>query len=256
VKTLHRVTRLFRHLRSALEAEFGFSLTFDDLAELLDERRSTLGNWSNGDGFPSAETLLRMLELVPVRSRQTIFEAGPCCRPCPTLDDARLSHDPIAVSQLRRLLLGRGTVLVEGDQDHVVTYTVTALGHSYLRLHQAIQRVRGVDSHVPDWFVPVPGVVYLQHDVAPAEVRDTAKKTIADIHPGRTALVIFNRIGDVPEIWDFISTAAKNVLVILGEVSRPEALRRTRAVPPPIHVVRVRLEPGKSERIHVQLHRV
>jgi hypothetical protein len=254
-----RVTRLLNHLRSAIEVEFGRSLIYEELTELLGEPKSTLGNWFNGDGCPSPELLVRMLELLPVPVRQGIMEARRYFRSCPTLEHARLSHDPVAVSRIQSILReGRGTTLVHGDQDHVVTFVATALGHSLLRLRSKTCRIRGLDSHPADWFVPVPGVAYLQNGVRPQEVQQAAKRIIGEIRPGQAAMVLLNGLGPgvLEEVEEGVSTLARTSLVVVGEVTRTGAPPRTRSAPPPFHWVRVRLEPGRGERILAEVQLV
>jgi hypothetical protein len=172
-------------------------------------------------------------------------------RTCPTLEHARLSHDPVAVSRIQSILReGRGTTLVHGDQDHVVTFVGTALGHSLLRLRSKACRIRGLDSHPADWFVPVPGVAYLQNGVRPQEVQQAAKRIIGEIRPGQAAMVLLNGLGpELEEVEESVSTLARTSLVVLGEVTRLEAPPRIRSDALPFHWVRVRLEPAKGDRI-------
>ena len=157
---LSRSSLLLRSLRALIEGGWGRTLTFEDLSRLTNQPKSTLCNWFNGEGEPSSETLLRLLELVPDAKRYTGLGKPPFCRTCPQIDHPSLAHDPVATSYLRAIISEiKGVTFVQGERDALVTFVATALGRHVSVDSRSPRQVVGIDVHAPDWFVPVPGLV-------------------------------------------------------------------------------------------------
>lgn len=168
---LPRATKLLRKLRAAAEVSFGRSLTYDELSDYTGEARSTLGRWFNGDGDPSPEILLRLLELTSEKNRHEIMDKPPFCRVHPRIDHPYLEQDSVATSILGDIVSNlTGLTLVQGDTDASATFVATAIAHSARMMGTHSQEVVGLDIHKPDWFVPIPGVQYLNALLPPAAI--------------------------------------------------------------------------------------
>jgi len=100
-----------------------------------------------------------MLEILPTSLRSQILDEPAVSRCYPTLEHPRLAHDQVKVSCLKTILSKtKGITLVQGERETLVTFLLTALGHSGRVLSTNYREVLGLDSHAPDWFVPIPGV--------------------------------------------------------------------------------------------------
>ena len=252
---LHRVTLLLRRLRAGLEKDLGHPLTYDDLSELVGEPRSTLGNWFNGDGLPSTETILRVLELLPTSEKHQILESLPFCRAFPTLDHPHLAHDPAAVSHLQTLLARSNcTTLVHGTQDQAVTFVIAALGHSFRNLRQGRSFLRGLDRHRPDWFVPVSGVTYLDNLPRKEQLAAEAEKLLRKTAPTSGSLILVNGVwSQLPAMHEAFATLSRTNHVVLGELTRSATSTSPAMVPSPAYVVTVRQNGTNGQRIYLEV---
>lgn len=168
---LPRATKLLRKLRAAAELTFGRTLTYDELSDYTGEARSTLGRWFNGDGDPSPEIILRLLELTSEKNRHEMMDKAPFCRVHPRIDHPFLEQDPVATSILGNLVSNSiGLTLVQGETEAAATFVATAIGHSARILGNHSREVMGIDVHNPDWFVPIPGLQYLNGLLAPGAI--------------------------------------------------------------------------------------
>jgi len=188
-----RTTLLLRALRAAIEGSIGHQLSFDELSYITGEAKSTLSNWFAGEGNPSMETMLRLIERVPVAQRHHVLDLPPITRCYPTLSHPRLSHDPVAVSQLRAILTqSTGTTVVHSARAELVTFAVAALGHTYYNLNPRAQAIRGLSAHRPDWFIQVPGVDHLNNIQSPEKVRTEIASKWSSLIEVKAGLFLFN----------------------------------------------------------------
>jgi hypothetical protein len=176
-----------------VEATAGHSLIYDELAILTNEPRSTLGRWFNGDGEPSSECLLRLLELSSESRRREIMDKPPFCRVYPRLEHPWLAHDPATLSHLRTIVsTSTGITLIRGDDESRVTFLITALGHAARDLPNLGRKVGGLDIHEPDWFVPVPEITYLNNQLHPSQIREELDRLRPKIISSKGSFLILN----------------------------------------------------------------
>lgn len=251
---LSRGTLLFRRLRSALEGFARRQFRYEDLAELIGEPKSTLCNWNNGDGQPASEALLRVLELLPPARRNEILAELPFCRSFPTIEHPRISHDPVASSFLTTMLSNqKGMSIVYGDRDALNTFVATAMGHSFLLLAGNRGQVAGLDIHAPDWFVPVPGVTYLNNVSQPSRIRQEFETAWPQFCTLKPKLVILNGFwATLPELKLGTCELAKSCHLIVTDVLQTK-IADLPSLPAPAQLVRVAQDGRDSERIRLDI---
>jgi hypothetical protein len=249
---LQRGTLLLRRLRAALDGISGRSLTYEDLSELTGEGKSTLGNWINGEGQPSPEVLLRMMEMLPRSTRDQILSDPDFCRCHPTLEHPRLSHDRVTVSFLKTIISKReGITLVQGEREILTTFVITALGHSCRILSTTGREILGLDSHAPDWFVPVPGVTYIENILSTQRLHEEFEKAWPRISSYKGTLVILNGgWAQLPAFFDRARLLARNCHVIFSDKLRP---RHALSGNLSIHIITVAPERAQSEQIKAEI---
>ena len=176
--------------------------TFAEIEKWTDVPENTARGWFADQGNPTAEFLLGLLERVPEGARPGILDEF--CRVYPTLQHPRLSGDRTILSRLTTLLAQpRGFTYLQGGNDEARTFVATALGHSFLSLTQPPRRVLGVDVHACDWFIPVPGVVYLENLFQPEELRRAVQQAWPQTRGEEAALVIMNGLWSaIPEVQE------------------------------------------------------
>ena len=252
---LSRATLLYRRLRSALEAVASRGLTYEDLAELTGEARTTLCNWYNGDGQPSAELLLSLLEFLPAPQRSEIFAELPFCRCFPTLQNPRLAHDPVAVSVLKTIVgFEAGITLVRGQNDDLNTFVITALGHSFGQAQHHRGRICGLDIHNPDWFVPLPNVTYLNNAVTPAQIRMAAEKVWPALNDLKRGMIVLNGTWThLPDLANKTRAMSADCHVLATELSRPKTISPS-SLTSGMRVVTVTNAARDSDNIHVEVY--
>lgn len=251
---LSRATLLFRRLRSALEGVARRQFRYEDLAELIGEPKSTLCNWNNGDGQPASETLLRLFELLPVGERNKLLGELPFCRSFPTIEHLRIAHDPVAVSYLKTVLGSeKGITLIQGERELLSTFVITAMAQSFALFPGNRGQIAGLDVHAPDWFVPVPGVAYLNNAAQPIRIRAEAERIWPTLGTTSTKLVILNGVWTpVPELRSKICELAEACHVLVTDVMR------ARATTPPIlpsfaRMITVGPEGRDPEKIRIEV---
>jgi hypothetical protein len=249
-----RTTLLFRRIRSIVDSVSGRSLTYDELALLINEPRSNLGRWINGDGEPSSEALLRMLELVPENQRHEIMDRPPACRLWPKIDHPWLAHDPVSKSVLRSIVVSpTGFTVVQGEQASLVTFIVTALGHSALTLSEGTRQVVGLDVYRPDWFVPVPGVIHLNNQLRADKIREEFERFLPNTVKLERALVVLN--GVFPGCFDALERiagiACRNHVVLAARP--PVRGQQAQPLPRPTNLILVNPDRYHGERLTLEI---
>lgn len=238
---LSRTTILLRKLRAAAEVTMGRTLTYDELSDYTGEPRSTLGRWFNGDGGPSPEIILRLLELIPEKARHDLMDKPPFCRVYPRIDHPSISHDPVATSILNTIALkSTGLTLVQGDTDSTATFVATAIGHSSRIVGGSCTRqIMGLDVHKPDWFVPIPEVHYLRNLPHPKEVEKELEVLLPRIKKSHGAVVLlnglFNPLNNVPQ--SVVQMATQSHMVLAAKL--PARATQPLPLPRPANLVKV-----------------
>lgn len=250
---LTRATLLYRRLRSGLDSVARRPFTYNELAKLTGEPKSTLCNWNNGDGQPAPETLLRLLEMLPTLERNQILSELPFSRVFPVFEHPKLAYDPSAVSLLKTVLRSEtGITLVQGDRDNLITFLATAMGHSYLMPRGRKGQVLGIDVHAPDWFVPLPEVTYLNNALNPGRVREVAEKIWPTLITSHRHLIVLNGTWThVPDLRLATCTLAETHHVIVTDLTRQKL--PAPSLPHPARIVTVLQDGKESERIRVDV---
>jgi len=252
---LQRGTLLLRRLRAAIEGIAGHALTYEELSALTGEPKSTLGNWINGDGQPSPETLLRLLEMLPTSLRNQILEEPAVSRSYPTLEHPRLAHDPVKVSCLKTIISQtKGITLVQGERETPVTFLLTALGHSARILAANRREVLGLDSHAPDWFVPVAGVTYFENVLQLPQLRTAFEKAWPRMRACQGGLLILNGgWAQLPGVHEKIRDCARSCHVVVSDQLRSRSPQANNGL---THVITVAAERVHSDQIRVELQAI
>ncbi|MCL5096141.1 MAG: hypothetical protein M1608_01130 [Candidatus Omnitrophica bacterium] len=137
--------------------------------------------------------MLGWLERLPEPTRNHLINSA--CRCYPTLSSPRLDHDPAQVSRLKTLLhQANGFTVVQGANEGLRTYLVTALGHTCSMLEPERQRVCGIDAHKPDWFVPVDDVIYFHNCLDSKGIRECVNRIWPVISGMKSRLTILNGV--------------------------------------------------------------
>jgi hypothetical protein len=251
---LPRGTLLYRRLRSALDNVARRQFGYEDLADLIDEPKSTLCNWNNGDGQPGAETLLKLLELLPETERSEIFRELPFCRHFPNLEHPRIAHDPIAVSYLRSALRSeKGITMVYGERDSLNTFVATAMAHSFSLSAGLRGQITGLDIHTPDWFVPVPGVLYLNNTNHLVGIRAEAEKIWCGLTLKACKIVLLNGIWAAGPEWKLkICDMAQTRHVIVTDILKSKTAPPP-ALPSPGRLVLTAPDVREPNRIRIEV---
>jgi hypothetical protein len=250
---LTRVTRMLRHIQPWLRSQRGRVATFAEIGSWTGVPENTVRGWFANQGNPTAEFLLRLLERSPESLQSGIMDEF--CRVWPSLEHPRLSGDRTIVSRLTTLLSQpRGFTYVQGGNDEMRTFLITALGHSFLALTQPPQRVMGLDVHAPDWFVPVPGVVYLENAFERDELGRAFQLVWSQLRNGATPLVIFNGLWSVlPELQEKIRVLADRCHLMVADESKIEAKQLVGHQPIRTNVIAVSSKEPKLRGIAIEI---
>ena len=249
---ISRVTTLLRSLQVAVQWRAGKPPTYLDMEEWTGVAEGTLKDWLNHKGRPTAEFILNLLDRVPPQSRQEIL--GATCRSDPRLNHPRLQCDRTVISSLKTIITRpAGLTCITGESDEAKTFVMSALGHSFLFLTDRPRRVCGVDSHEPDWFVPVPGLHYCQNEDRPDRLREAVSRVWPEIEKGRHRLILLNGVWEAnPGLHRAIIKLANRNPVIVAVTKGIEAklLKNTQF---PSHVITVTEDAKAGRTIRVEI---
>lgn len=248
---ISRVTGILRRAQALLHGGQGRSPTFFELQQWTGVAEGTIKDWFAGRGRPTAEFLVQLLERTSEASRHEVLDCA--YRVCPTLDHPRLNRDRTAVSLLNTIVRRpKGLIFIQGGNDEHKTFLATAMGHSFLRLTARPHVIAGIDIHEPDWFVPVPGVVYLHNIFGHDQLREAVHAHWPRLRPNQNQLILLNGIWPVaaefqPEIRNL--TGSGCVVLTNGGPIKPSLLKKmTRD---PVHILTVSKDPDNLQRISV-----
>jgi hypothetical protein len=226
-----RVARMLRHIQPWLPSQMARVPTYAEMEKWTGLPETTIRGWFADKGNPTAEFLLGLLERTPERARLEIL--GEFCRNYPTLEHSRLSADRTVLSRLKTLIgQPRGFTYIQGGNDETRTFLISALGHSFWSLTQPPRRVLGVDVHASDWFVPVPGVVYLDNILQRDELRRAAQPVWPSLRNGENPLVILNGLwAALPELQEKTRALADRCHVMVADEANLEGEQRANRLP-------------------------
>jgi len=247
-----RVRPLMRAIKGQLEALQGREITYEDLAGYVGQAASSVFDKFQRAQQPQIEALLGWIERLPESTRNQLLNSA--CRCYPTLDHPRLNHDPAQVSQLKTLFRqANGLTLVQGGNDGLRTFLITALGHSCGTLEPERRQVCGIDVHEPDWFVPVDGVVYLHNLLDPSRMREGVHRAWPAIAEMKSRLTILNGVwSKVRDLEAEINQLSLRRHVIVADETRFKPEDPARRDAKPTHVLSAAEEKEGRIRIVVQ----
>ena len=248
---LTRVTHLLHCTQDCLHSALGTSPTYKELEEWTGVAQSTIKDWCNNKGRPTAEFVLQLLERIRERQRDHILASA--YRLYPTLEHPRLRCDQTIASYLKTIVRQPGgLVFIEGDDDESRTLLLTAMGHAFLGQKARPHRLAGLDAHEPDWFVPLPGVQYLGNLFQPAKLLQVARDNWPKFPASGSQLVVFNAIGVM--LADFqpqIKALTVRCPVIVAEAAQVKASVLKRASRGPVHIITVSKHPENGKGIAI-----
>jgi hypothetical protein len=245
-----RGTALFHLLETNLTEIHSRKLTFQETALYAGQSTSTIFDWLTSSKLRQIEAAIRLLELLPNSKRMEIINK--VCRVLPTLNHDRLSWRETQLTCLEQIVLKeRGFTVVQGHED-ARGFIMTALGHSSWRL--ALDRhVCGVDIRMPDRFVPVRGVVYLNQPLGTDRIKDLASKALASIRSANNCFVLLNGIwGTIPESHEEILALAGKCHVVVADSFKFAARQFAESAAQPAHLINAKQEPDKRIEIDIQ----
>jgi hypothetical protein len=238
-----------RAIKGELDALQVREISYEELASYAGQARSSVFDKLQRSDQPQIEALLGWIERLPEHTRNSLINSA--CRCYPTLDSPRLSHDPTQISRLKTLLhQSSGLTVVQGGNEGLRTFLVTALGHTCGVLEPERRRVCGIDVHEPDWFVPIEDVIYLHNLLDPSRLRECLHRAWPAIAEMKSRLTILNGIWVVAHDLEgeINQLALRRHVVVADEIRfRVEDLAR-RGIGP-IHVLTVNEE--KESRVRV-----
>jgi hypothetical protein len=231
-------------LRAEFERDATRKLKYDEIAELTGESASTAFERMNRNQQPQIEGFIRLLERLPAPVRDRLIKEF--FRRCPCLEDAMLGHDATQVSSLRELMNSkeRGVTLVYGANAAARTLVVTALARA------EPGRLRGLDKHIPDWFVGAAGVCYAGTVLTPGRLQSWVT---SHWELTRAPVVLINGLWfDLTnELRHKVATLARERHLLLADQFEP-AVIKTLPLTPPVHAIQVCAP--TLDRIHVCVH--
>lgn len=185
-------SELIRELKKALdraESPSGGCLTQKRFAELIGLPKSTLNDWYHSPMSGQIRGFLSGLERLSQSERTNLLRQF--CRNCFRLNDPRLAHDPQSVNALVNIVQKRsGLTFISSRSDSARTFLITAMGNSA----GLAVRACGLDTHKPDTFVPVHGVLYLCSPCSSAELGAILRYVWASTVDSEAQLLLFNGI--------------------------------------------------------------
>jgi hypothetical protein len=250
---LTRITRLLQRAQDSLHSALGASPSYSELEEWTAVPEGTIKYWYSNKGLPTAEFLLQVLERIPEKQRHDLLDSA--CRVYPSLEHPRLKCDHTILSRLRTIVCqSGGLVIVQGSNDESRTFMLTALGHAFLGLTASPHGLVGLDAHESDWFVPLPGVRYLDNLFQPAKLLQAARDNWPKVQARGTQLVLLNAIGVL--MADFqrpIKALTARCPVIIAEAAQIKPSLLKRASHGPVHIVTVYKHPENAKGIALNI---
>ena len=250
---LNRIAQMLRRIQPWLQSQRSRVATLAEMEGWARIPERTIRDWFAGGGNPTAEFLLMLLERMPNQARNELLDEF--CRVYPNLDHPWLSWDRAIVSRLNTLLVQpRGFSYLQGGSEELRIFVSSALGHSFWRLVGAPRRVVGVDVHASDWFVPVPGMVYLDNILQREDLRDAVKSAWPHLRNGESPLAIFNGLwSTLPDFHAKIRGMAERCHVLVADASPTEVEHTARRLPIRHNVISILPSDSQTKRIGLEV---
>lgn len=241
---------LFGELRHKLAEELGLRMTIERLAALMGTPMSTTHHWFETCPHPHVRGFMCLLERLSSARRRDFIEQH--CRIFPTFSHPELRLSKAKLVYLLRLLqkhagltLINGTVLAR-------TFLLTSFGHSLPAMDPAHRSAVGMDLHIPNDFVPVETLTYVDGSHNLEHAWAIANKVWPRILISKAPLVLLNSVwSSFPAFREDILRLAESKHVVMADMEMPDPadLRRIGAE---VHVITVSESKHRFGKIRVK----
>ena len=247
-----RVRKLLLNLKSCLGWAEGQPLSFEDWSSIAGRPGNTLASWCESGEAHQLQALFASLERLPEATRHQLIDET--CRTHPTLQHRKLSHDCLATSRLKKILLKTsGTTLIQGNPAHMRTFLLVAIGNSFNQAHPGVRAVAGLDIHPAEALAPVIGVTYLPN-LNGAGIAKRINEAWRFIRGSAARLLLVNgALGRAPELQEEIARCARQAHVIIADEYEVTPRDIGRSFPPPVHLLTVAPAREVPEWIRVEI---
>jgi hypothetical protein len=196
---------------------------------------------------------LSLVERLPDRKRLQLLSEY--CRELPTLDNARLAHDALAVSNLESLLRkSNGLTLIRGGTDFQRTFLLTAMGHSFPRIGGPGATVHGLDLHEPRKWVPLEDMVYFKEPLRHARLKELIDAVWPEIQSSKAPLLLLNSIWSlVPHLHNDILNMARSQHVVVSDAKPPPPADLARRLETSVHTITISPARESERLIHLDV---
>ena len=202
-------------------------MTFRRLAKMIGQSTSTTHYWFEVFQHPHVIALMCLLERLGVAERNDFLQEH--CRLFPELDDERLKCYPVLRHALfKALSRDKGLTLITGSTEYWRCFMATALGHTYVRIHEGHRAPTGIDLQPPNKFVPVESLNYIDKSVGSRLLQKLTLQVLPRILTSDTSLLIFNGVwSEVPQSRVSLMRAAclKHVIILEQGIPQPLELK-------------------------------
>ena len=245
-----RILRLLQGIKSAIGLAEARGISFDDLEQLSGRPAGTVGSWFEGARMIQLEFLFALLERVPIMLRRELIDGT--CRVQPTLQHAKLAHDPIALSRLETMLKQQaGFTVIHGGPEHARAFLLNGLGNSVREVNSGQQSVFGVEIQPVTAWTPVPGIIQLSPHV---DLRQQLQRAYAKIQQANDgSLILLGHVWNkIPHLHPEIVQLARRCHVLIAEdpLKTEDLVRR---ISGPVHILTVSVAREQPEWIRVSI---
>lgn len=205
---------LFANLRKRLGAAEGRMLSLAEIGAIMGKPTSTTHFWLEFYEHPHVIGFMALLERLSSENRHAFIDAH--CRVLPSLADPRIGR---MSGELTRLLNKKtGLTMISGSSDSVHSYLISAFGHAWSKMPNKRSLPAGIDLHLPNDFVPVIGIRYLEHSLSSKQVADLVSAIWPRILTAKAPLLLFNGLWSrLPELRGDIQRLTERKHVILAD---------------------------------------
>ena len=108
--------------------------------------------------------------------------------------------------------------------------------------------------HAPDWFVPVPGVVYLNNLLQRDELLRAVRGAWPSLENGQAPLVVFNGLWSaIPELQEKIRELTHRCHVLVADQSLVDFNQPARRLPPRTNVISLSAAVSQSQSLVIEI---
>lgn len=230
-------------------------MTYDRLAKVMGQSKSTAHAWFNFHKHPHVLGFLSLLERLSPAQRQNFLEAR--CRPYPTFEHPRLAHSPATTGKLLQLLNQKaGLSIIAGGTDSERTFVFTALANAATGTGEKLLNVAGIDLHRPT-FVPVESLLYIDKAAGFTQVRRLTHEIWPSVVTSAAPRLFLNGVWSVlPTVRDDVLRCAAFKHVFLADQELPDLRGLKQRILTPIHLLAISSSKAVAQGIRVNCRRI